>query len=87
MRRRSSPVCGVQMTETMTLIAGRTSKQGTSLNAGKLKDEYIEVTTTGTEAQIAELQDQLRWRCPVAATFHLAGTVVNERWTVHSVPA
>ena len=31
----------------MTLIAGRTSKQGTSLNAGKLKDDYREVTSTG----------------------------------------
>ncbi len=34
------------MAEIMTLIAGRSSKQGTSLNAGKLKDEYQEVTTT-----------------------------------------
>ena len=33
-------------TETMTLIPGRTSKQGTSLNAGKLKDEYLTVTST-----------------------------------------
>ncbi len=31
----------------MTLIAGRTSKQGTALNAGKLKDEYLEITSTG----------------------------------------
>ncbi len=30
----------------MTLIAGRTSKQGTTLNAGKLKADYIEVTST-----------------------------------------
>ena len=50
-------------------------------------DFAVEVTTTGTEDQIAELQEQLRWRCPVAATFHLAGTAINERWTVHSVPA
>jgi formylmethanofuran dehydrogenase subunit D len=35
------------MGETMILIAGRTSKQGTSLNAGKLKAEYREVTTIG----------------------------------------
>lgn len=35
------------MAETMTLIAGRTSKQGTALNAGKLKDAYREITTTG----------------------------------------
>lgn len=34
------------MTETMLLIPGRTSKQGTSLNAGKLGAEYIEVTST-----------------------------------------
>jgi len=34
------------MAETMTLIAGRTSKQGTSLKAGKLKDDYISVTST-----------------------------------------
>ena len=35
------------MAETMTLIAGRTSKQGTTLNAGKLKDDYREVTSSG----------------------------------------
>ena len=34
------------MAETMLLIAGRTSKQGTSLNVGKLKAEYREVTST-----------------------------------------
>ncbi len=34
------------MAETMTLIPGRTSKQGTSLNAGKLKEEYLTVTST-----------------------------------------
>jgi formylmethanofuran dehydrogenase subunit D len=30
----------------MILIPGRSSKQGTSLNAGKLKDEYRTVTST-----------------------------------------
>ena len=30
----------------MMLIPGRSSKQGTSLNAGKLKDEYQSVTST-----------------------------------------
>lgn len=34
------------MTEKMILIPGRSSKQGTSLNVGKLKEEYIEVTST-----------------------------------------
>ncbi len=34
------------MAETMILIPGRSNKQGTSLNAGKLKAEYREVTST-----------------------------------------
>jgi formylmethanofuran dehydrogenase subunit D len=34
------------MAEIMTLIPGRTSRQGTSLNAGKLKEEYLNVTST-----------------------------------------
>ena len=34
------------MSETMLLNAGRTSEQGTTLNKGKLKPEYQEVTTT-----------------------------------------
>ena len=34
------------MTETMLLVAGRTSDQGTTLNKGKLKPEYQEVTST-----------------------------------------
>ena len=35
------------MPETMTLIAGRSIKQGQTLNTGKLKDGYREVTSTG----------------------------------------
>jgi formylmethanofuran dehydrogenase subunit D len=34
------------MPETMTLIAGRSSKQGVSLNSGKTSAEYVAVTTT-----------------------------------------
>ena len=34
------------MAETMILIPGRSSKQGTSLNAGKLKEEYLTITST-----------------------------------------
>lgn len=34
------------MAETMILIPGRSQKQGTSLNEGKLKDEYQQVTST-----------------------------------------
>jgi formylmethanofuran dehydrogenase subunit D len=33
------------MTEIMILVPGRSSKQGTSLNKGKLKDEYLDVTS------------------------------------------
>ena len=33
------------MAETMTLIGGRTSKQGTALCAGKLSAEYVDVST------------------------------------------
>ncbi len=34
------------LAEKMTLIAGRTSKQGTSLNKTKLAGEYVDITTT-----------------------------------------
>jgi len=34
------------MTEQLILIPGRSNKQGTSLNAGKLKEEYQTVTST-----------------------------------------
>ena len=34
------------MTDKMILVPGRSSKQGTSLNKGKLKEEYIDVTST-----------------------------------------
>ncbi len=34
------------MAQTMTLIGGRSSKQGTSLCAGKLAGEYVELTST-----------------------------------------
>ena len=34
------------MSETMLLVPVRTSKQGTALNAGKLKSEYQKITST-----------------------------------------
>jgi formylmethanofuran dehydrogenase subunit D len=40
------------MTESMLLIAGRSSEQGTSLNKGKLKPEYQQITST------AEMNEQ-----------------------------
>ena len=54
------------MTEIMILVPGRTSKQGTSLNKGKLKEEYLEVTSTleMNEEDMARLElkngDQVR---------------------------
>jgi formylmethanofuran dehydrogenase subunit D len=38
----------------MTLIAGRSSKQGVSLNVSKLEGEYVEVTTT-LEMNVADM--------------------------------
>ncbi len=32
--------------ETMTLIAGRSAKQGAALSAGKLKGDYLDITST-----------------------------------------
>lgn len=45
------------MAETMTLIAGRSSKQGVSMNTSKLEGEYVEITTTleMNEADMARL--------------------------------
>ena len=34
------------MAETMVLVPGRSSNQGTSLNKGKLKQEYLLITST-----------------------------------------
>jgi formylmethanofuran dehydrogenase subunit D len=62
------------MAEIMTLIAGRSSKQGTSLNVGKLKDEYQEVTTTleMNENDMARLAlkdgDKVRLRTEIGET-------------------
>lgn len=46
-------------------------------------DFAVEVATDAPADKIEALKEQLRWRCPVAATFHLAGTKINETWTVH----
>ena len=49
------------MSETMLLIPGRSNKQGTSLNQGKLKEEYQQVTSTiemnPADMEKMELQD------------------------------
>jgi putative redox protein len=47
-------------------------------------DMTVTVATDATDAQIEDLKTQLRWRCPVAATFSGAGTVINEVWEVTS---
>ncbi len=58
----------------MTLIAGRTTKQGTSLNAGKLEAEYLEVTST-VEMNVDDMArlglhngDEVRLSTPDGAT-------------------
>lgn len=62
------------MAETMILIPGRTSKQGTSLNKGKLKEEYLEVTSTleMNQDDMARLQlndgDQVRLSNTIGTT-------------------
>ena len=45
-------------------------------------DLVIRVETDADEKILEELKSQLRWRCPVAATFTCAGTVINETWDV-----
>lgn len=62
------------MAESMILIPGRSSKQGTSLNKGKLKGEYLEVTST-VEMNLEDMArlelsdgDQVRLSNPVGFT-------------------
>lgn len=45
-------------------------------------DMVVTLETDASEAQLEDLKEQLRWRCPVAATFSGAGTVINETWNV-----
>jgi putative redox protein len=45
-------------------------------------DLTVTVATNATDAQMEDLKAQLRWRCPVAATFTGAGTKINETWNV-----
>ena len=45
-------------------------------------DMTVTLATDATDAQLEDLKEQLRWRCPVAATFSGAGTKINETWNV-----
>jgi len=45
-------------------------------------DLTITLETDATDEQLEDLKEQLRWRCPVAATFACAGTKINEVWEV-----
>jgi putative redox protein len=45
-------------------------------------DLTVTLATDATDAQLEDLKQQLRWRCPVAATFSGAGTKINEIWNV-----
>ena len=42
----------------------------------------VTLSTDATDEQLDDLKEQLRWRCPVAATFSGAGTKINETWNV-----
>ena len=48
-------------------------------------DLTVTLSTDATDAQLDDLKTQLRWRCPVAATFSAAGTKINEVWNVSPV--
>ena len=62
------------MAETMILIPGRSQNQGTSLNEGKLKDEYKKVTSTAelNEKDMKRLKlkdgDKIRLKSDVGQT-------------------
>ncbi len=62
------------MVETMILVPGRSQKQGTSLIAGKLKDEYKRVTSTAelNEKDMRRLKlkdgDKIRLKSDVGQT-------------------
>lgn len=43
----------------------------------------IAADTDATEAQLEELKQQLRWRCPVYATFLAAGTNIIGDWVLN----
>lgn len=45
-------------------------------------DLAVTVETDADDGQLEDLKSQLRWRCPVAATFHAAGAKINETWNV-----
>jgi putative redox protein len=45
-------------------------------------DMTVTLATDATDEQLDDLKEQLRWRCPVAATFSGAGTKINETWNV-----
>ncbi len=65
------------MAETMILVPGRSSKQGTSLNKGKLKEEYMEVTSTLEMNQDDMTRLALNDGDQVRLSNHIGSTVVR----------
>ncbi len=67
------------MPEQLILIPGRSNKQGTSLNGGKLKEEYQTVTSTLelNESLMARLDlsvgDKVRLSCPTGTVEVVCG--------------
>ena len=68
----------------MMLIPGRSSKQGTSLNKGKLKEEYLEVTSTlemNKDPQSALYRKQERVR-PLLKYVNYPRNLRGQAWTL-----
>ena len=65
------------MAESMILIPGRSSKQGTSLNKGKLKEEYMDVTSLLEMNQDDMARLQLNDGDQVRLTNKIGSTVVR----------
>lgn len=79
------------MAETFILIAGRTSRQGTSLNEGKFSPEYVQETSTllmapedmkrlglaaGARVQLRTAQGQVEVPCQAAKAGELPSGVL-----------
>lgn len=43
-------------------------------------DLTIHYSSTATREQLSDLQEQLRWRCPVSALLRAAGVSIHENW-------
>ena len=63
--------------ETMLLVPGRSSSQGTSLNKGKLKEEYLSVTSTAEFNEDDLLRLGLKEGDKVRISNHVGNAIVT----------